>query len=269
VHRCAGSVGTRVRTRTETWFYRDIPRVDILLRLDFDAAALGDFFDDESKLNVYWPLGFAGEIRHDIAFGSVRTRPGRPFFPVSWTDVSDGTGGLGYFTRGTQRHRVDGRTLANVIAWGDETDRMGNRAESVPRPWPKSFDQTLTGSHLIEMALFPHGGTWAESGVVQAARSWRTPLTAFLADRHKGRLPPSLNALTVEPSNLVVTAVLPDEAGLRLRLYESAGVLTIPRTTGGLFDLQELAGLDGQATRALRPFQAAHARLRTGGASPQ
>jgi alpha-mannosidase len=144
---------------------------------------------------------------------------------------------------------------------------MGNRAESAPRLWPKSFDQRLRGSHLVEMALYPHTGSWSEAGVVQAARSWRAPLVAVETDRHTGRLPPSLNALAVEPSRVVVTAVLPGEEGLRLRMYESAGSTAAPRVSGGLFDLRGLAGLGGQEIAGLRPFQAAHATLRSGGAS--
>ena len=128
---------------------------------------------------------------------------------MSWTDVSDGVQGFGYLTRGTQRHRVLGRTLSNVVAWGDDTDRIGNRAESVPRPWPKAFDQRLRGTHLIEYALLPHEGAWVESGIVSEARSWNAPPFALETGRHDGVLPDALNALSVGPAAIVPTAVLP------------------------------------------------------------
>jgi alpha-mannosidase len=257
-----------VRTDIEIRFYRALPRIDVRLILTFDEAAIGNFFDDDTKLNVYWPLGFDGEIHHDIAFGAVRTRPGRPFFPVSWVDVSDGKRGLGYFTRGTQRHRVNGRTLANVIAWGDDTDRIGNRADSTPRPWPKSFDQRLRGSHVIEYALYPHGGSWVEAGVVPAARSFTTPLCAVRTARHDGRHPSELAALTVGPESIVVTAVLPDEDGIRLRMYNSTAGETRPEVRSTLLTLHDLASLEGRPIAALGPFRVGHATLVSSDASP-
>ena len=250
-----GSLGPRVRTLTEIRFIRGTRRIDVRLLLTFDEAAIGDFFDDDTKLAVSWPLGFDGTIHHDIAFGAVRTRPGRPFFPVSWTDVSDGVRGFGYLTRGTQRHRVIGRTLSNVIAWGDDTDRIGNRAESVPRPWPKAFDQRLRGTHLIEYALLPHEGAWVESGIVSEARSWNTPPFALETGRDDGVLPDTLNALSVGPTAIVPTAVIPAPGGVLVRIYEASGSRTRPVITGERLRPRGLAELDGTPVEEMGPFR--------------
>jgi hypothetical protein len=258
--RVRGSLGPRVRTLTEIRFVRGMRRIDIRLRLSFDEAEIGDFFDDDTKLAVSWALGFDGVIHHDIAFGAVRTRPGRPFFPVSWADVSGGDRGFGYLTRGTQRHRVIGRTLSNVIAWGGDTDRIGNRAESVPRPWPKAFDQRLRGTHLIEYSLLPHEGAWAGSGVVSEARNLNTPLFALETGRHDGALPAALNALSVGPAGIVPTAVIPAPGGVFVRMYEASGSRTRPMITGERFQLRELAELDGTTVETLGPFRIGLAR---------
>jgi alpha-mannosidase len=258
--RVRGTLGPRVRTVTEIRFVRGMRRIDIRLDLTFDEAAIGDFFDDDTKLAVSWPLGFDGAIHHDIPFGSVRTRPGRPFFPVSWTDVSDGVRGFGLLTRGTPRHRLTGRTLSNVIGWGGFTDRIGNRAESVPRPWPKAFDQLLRGTHRIEYALLPHDGTWVASGIVQEARRWNTPLHALVTSRHPGNLPPALTALTVGPAGIVPTAVIPVADGVLVRMYEAAGSPTKPRIAGDRFARGELKHLDGTPVETLGPFRIALAR---------
>jgi hypothetical protein len=250
-----GSLGPRVRTLTEIRFVRGSRRIDIRLQLAFDEAAIGDFFDDDTKLAVSWPLAFDGTIHHDIAFGAVRTRPGRTFFPVSWTDVSDGVLGFGYLTRGTQRHRMIGRTLSNVIAWGDNTDRIGNRAESVPRPWPKAFDQRLRGTHLIEYALFPHEGAWVESGIVAEARSWNAPPFALETGRHDGVLPAALNALSVGPAAIAPTAVIPAPGGVLVRIYEASGSRTRPVIKGERLRLCGLAELDGTPVEEMGPFR--------------
>jgi len=190
----------------------------------------------------------------------VRTRPGRPFFPVSWADVSDGNRGFGYLTRGTQRHRVIGRTLSNIIAWGGDTDRIGNRAESVPRPWPKAFDQRLRGTHLIEYSLLPHEGAWVESEVVSEARSWNTPLLALETGRHDGALPAALNALSVGPAGIVPTAVIPAPGGVLVRMYEASGSRTRPMITGERLRLRGLTELDGTPVETLGPFRIGLAR---------
>jgi hypothetical protein len=258
--RVAGSLGPRVHTLTEIRFIRGMRRIDIRLELRFDEESIGDFFNDETKLMVSWPLGFDGAIHHDIPFGAVRTRPGRPFFPVSWVDISDGACGFGYLTRGTQRHLVIGRTLANVIAWGGATDRIGNRAESTPQPWPKAFDQRLRGRHLIEYALFPHEAAWVEAGIVSEARAWSTPLLAKKTGRHDGALPVALNALSVGPATVVPTAVIPAPGGALVRMYEAAGGRTRPLITGERLRLRELAELDGAPIETLAPFRIGLAR---------
>ena len=258
--RVRGSLGPRVRTLTEIRFVRGMRRIDIRLELAFEEAAIGDFFDDDTKLAVSWPLGFDGAIRHDIPFGAVRTRAGRPFFPVSWADVADGNRGFGLLTRGTPRHRVIGRTLSNIIAWGDDTDRIGNRAESVPKPWPKAFDQRLRGTHLIEYAVLPHDGTWTAAEMAQEARRWSTPLVAILTGRHGGELPDALTALSIAPAGIVPTAVIPAPDGLSVRMYEAAGRPTKPVITGERFACRGMQDLGGTAVETLGPLRIGIAR---------
>jgi len=243
----------------EIWFYRTLPRIDVKLQLTCHDAAIGDFFADETKLNVYWPLGFAGEVCHDIPFGVVQTRAGRPFFPLSWVDISDGQRGFAYFNKGTQRHWLNGRTLGNVLAWGNETNRIGNRLHS--GPWAKSFDQRLKGTHLIEYAIFPHSGTWQEAKVLQVARAYQTLLLAEETSLHSGELPPRYGLLEIGPENVVVTAVLPHEQGMQLRLYESAGRETALFIQGDHLLLTEMTALTGERLGRLAPFQIAHIGL--------
>ena len=153
-----GQMSDRVSADLAINFYHQFPRIDLTWSFTFDEASIGTFYDDSSKLRVHWPLAFAGEIRHDIPFGAVREWPERPFFPASWTDVSDGVKGLSYFHQGTPKHYVEGRTLVNLFAWGEHTEAIGSRLW--PENWPKCFDQRLRGEHVIRCALYPHAGDW-------------------------------------------------------------------------------------------------------------
>jgi hypothetical protein len=67
----------------------------------------------------------------------------RPFFPVSWVDISDNQKGFAYFHQGTIKHWVKDKTLVNLLACGEDTDAIGNRI-GIYR-WPKTFDQRLDG----------------------------------------------------------------------------------------------------------------------------
>lgn len=88
-------------------------------------------------------------------------------------------------------------------------------------------------------SLYPHKGNWVEAKSFRAGFEFNNPLTARQSTMHGGTLPAKGMAfLTVEPTNLVVTAVKPsgnptaafsakpNEAskGLTVRLYEAAGV---------------------------------------------
>jgi alpha-mannosidase len=161
------------------------------LALCYHQASIGTFFDDESKLLVQWPLGFSGEIAHDIPFGVIRTRDERSFFPTRWVDISDGRTGLALFHCGSPHFWVSGGTLFNLIAWGEETDAIHNGLGR--HRWLKSFDQRLNGTHTIQYALYPHPGDWKAADVTGAARDYGSPLEALRPAPHQERAPPGIS----------------------------------------------------------------------------
>ena len=200
-----GRLGPRVNSDLTLRFYHRLPRIDLSWHFTFNAASIGTFYDDDSKLRVHWPLAFDSAIHHDIAFGVVQTRAGVPFFPAGWTDMSDGRKGLAYFHAGTPKHWLTGRTLVNLFAWGEETNAIGSRMWRYN--WPKSFDQRLRGSHTIQCALYPHPGDWRVADVIGVARSWGASPIACLADSHRGPLPQTTEGLRLSDPAIVATAV--------------------------------------------------------------
>lgn len=248
-----GKMGSKVEATLMVALYRELARIDLSWTFMFDTASIGIFYDDNSKLRIQWPLSFDGDIHHDIPFGVVQTRQERPFFPVSWVDVSDGEIGLAYFHQGTPKHWVSNRTLVNLFAWGEDTDAIGNRMGS--NLWLKSFDQRLRGSHTIHCALYPHTGDWRSADVIGAARSYGSPPVAYLADAHGGELPASLEVLTLKDPELVSTAVKVEGTDIVCRLYSVA-----EKTVNAEASMQglQLAGfrtINGEEITQLQPFQ--------------
>ena len=86
--------------------------------------------------------------------------------------------GLCYFHQGTPKHYVEGRTLVNLFAWGENTEAIGSRLWR--GNWSKCFDQRLRGRHVIRCALYPHPGDWRSARVVAAAAEYAAaPLTCL------------------------------------------------------------------------------------------
>src|SRR5207244_9220610 len=200
-----GNMGPTVQASLTISFYHAIARIDLDWTFAFDEASLGHFFADDTKLRVQWPLAFSGAIHHDIAFGVVEARSGRPFLPTSWTDISDGRKGFAYFHQGTLKHWVVDQVVVNLFAWGEETDAIGNRMDMTR--WPKCFDQRLRGTHKIQTAIYPHRGDWRSANVIGAARSYGMPPLAYVADAHPGKLPADMNVFELADNEIVSTAI--------------------------------------------------------------
>jgi alpha-mannosidase len=258
--RAALRLGPRVSAAVTVELFHELPRIDVEWVLSFDRASIGTFYDDGSKLCLHWPLGFDGEIAHDIPFGVTGTRAGLPFFPASWVDVSDGARGLAYLHQGTPKHWVSGRTLVNLLAWGEDTEAIGSRMWR--HNWPTAFDQRLDGTHTIRCAVLPHAGGWREAGLAAAARAYAAPPQAVPVAPHRGSLPASAGVLALGTSEVAATALLVRGGEVVCRLY---GVGSGPAAVRPGSCALEPAGLralaDGPVDR-VAPFQVAELALR-------
>jgi len=255
-----GEMGSNVKATLSVCFYEELPQIDLDWSFTFSEASIGHFFDDDTKLRVLWPLGFTGEIHHDISFGVVDTRTDRPFFPASWVDVSDGTKGLAYFHQGTLKHWVAGNTLVNLFAWGEDTDAIGNRLDLVR--WPKCFDQRLRGTHTIRAAIYPHNGDWRTADLIGAARSYGTPPMAIVTDSHPGTLPSEMDILSFADAEIAATSVKVEGEELVCRLYsvkaQAAGLKPALRR----LEIEKMHSLGGKSIDEVKPYKIAHLILK-------
>jgi alpha-mannosidase len=249
----AGEMGANVKATLVVNFYNDLARIDLDWVFAFDEASIGHFFDDDTKLRVQWPLAFKGDIHHDISFGVVDTRAERPFLPASWVDISDGKKGLAYFHQGTLKHWVNGNTLVNLFAWGEDTDAIGNRIDMVR--WPKCFDQRLNGIHVIHTAIYPHSGDWRSANVIGVARSFGVPPIALTTDRHGGILPTELTALQINLPELVSTAVKVEDDQVLCRFYSVSHQAEHVEPVAERLKLAGTKRLTGEPGEWIGPFQ--------------
>ncbi len=251
----AGHMGPQIAARLVMNFYHHLPRIDVSWHFEFETASIGTFYNDDTKLSVHWPLSFAGDIHHDIAFGVVQTRDERPFFPASWVDISDGERGLAYMHHGTLKHWVSAGTLVNLFAYGEDTEAMGGRRR--PYNWPKAFDHRLRGQHRIKYAVYPHAGNWRSADVIGVARSYRTPPIGFLADAQSGTLPVNLELLQFSNPEIVSTALQVVDGEVVCRLY-SVGERIMPvRYKTQRMQARTLRSLQDEQIDQLTPFQIA------------
>jgi alpha-mannosidase len=138
---------------------------------------------------------------------------------MRWADLS-GAGADG---------KVHGLSILNQDKYG--YDAVGNvlRITLLRSPtWPDpDADQ---GEHHFHYALYPHAGTWKDALTVRHGWEYDYPLQAVVTTAHAGSLPPEHSFASVEPDNVVLTAVKKAEDqngqgvnGLIFRAYEWAG----------------------------------------------
>jgi len=172
-------------------FFKHEPFMKAEVEFAFDGDEVGDFYVDETKINIYYPSAGQTDVYLDIPFGYVKAREQRPLFATNWLYC----GGLVYVNRGNVKHWVRDGVIANVIAWGDQAvpSRVGFGTTMT------EYDLRLYGKQKIEYFLMPYGA-FDGNRIVKDVYSLTFPV--FVA---KGRGERSF--YEVKDRNLVVTSL--------------------------------------------------------------
>ena len=200
-----------------------------------------------------WSLALKGTIYHDIPFGVIQEREDRPFFPASWVDYSDGENGIAFFHQGTYNHWMQGRTLYNLLAWGEDTDAIHNGLGRYQ--WLKSFDQRVEGLHTIRLAVLPHAGDWRKAELPCAAQKFGMPPVVIQTKPHPGSLPASFSLLQLANSACVATATQVQADQLVCRLYSTSEASLAPKFSTRGIRAGGLRLLQGELVDDLSPYQ--------------
>lgn len=213
---------------------------------------------EDHKLTAHFPTGIKAEAAYVDESFMVAKRvltlppsegwvedPTPLMHQRTFTDLSDGEHGLAVFNRGLPSVEVseDGviaLTLLRAVGWLSRDDLWIRRIAAGPLvPTPGA---QCKGDYTFEYAIFPHNGDW--QAVYQAAHCYNAPLLAVRGDTHPGlelremnitrddpaqvtpipwprggNLPDSCSFVTVEPAQLVLSAVYRSGDSLIVRTY--------------------------------------------------
>jgi len=128
---------------------------------------------------------------------------------LRWGDLSDSQHGFSLLNAGKYGYDAKGNTLRLSLL----------RAPTFPDPHADE------GFHQFTYSLYPHGGDWKDAGTGRRGYELNFPLIAFPVTSHEGVLPSARSLLSVEPDNVILTALkkAEDDDGLVFRFVEFEG----------------------------------------------
>ncbi|HEV8385362.1 MAG TPA: glycoside hydrolase family 38 C-terminal domain-containing protein, partial [Candidatus Acidoferrales bacterium] len=191
--------------------YAGVPRLDIFTTVDWN--------EEHILLKAAFPVAAKSDFAtFEIPYGSIQrpttrnTPTEKAMFEVPalrWADLSDANGGI---------------SLLNDSKYGYDAKDNVLRLSLLRSPkWPdKNADM---GHHEFTYSIYPHAGSWREAGTVRRGYELNYPLLAIVAQAHAGALPAAHSFVSLEPANVVLTAIkkAEDDDGWIIRFYESAG----------------------------------------------
>ena len=145
----------------------------------------------------------------------------------TFVSVSDYTKGITLINRGLVEYSAEqtangvtlSLTLLRSVGWiGREF--FVTATYKIPTP-----DAQCIGEQVFEYSLYQHAGAWESAKSWQVAHGFNAPLEVVEAPLHTGKLPNSFSLFSVEPGELVVTAVkkAENDDALIIRMYNVSG----------------------------------------------
>ena len=193
-----------------TWFTvtAGSPRVDVVTEFENHAK--------DHRLRVLFPSGIASDVSHAEGQFDVVTRPVRPpedwasaapYYPQrSWVDLNDGSRGLTIINSGLPEYEVyDDPERTVVLTLQRSVGRLSGGSDA-PGAKLTPGAQWL-GAHRFEYSILPHSGSWQEARVWLQAHQHDVPMVCLQTGAHDGVFPMQHGFLTVDPPELIVTAI--------------------------------------------------------------
>jgi alpha-mannosidase len=204
-------------------FYRDLPRIDFVARVDWQESGSHEHGIPNLKV-AFTPDLDTCNPWFEIPYGAVSRRSNGQQVPaLRWVDIGGADYGVAVLNDSTYAHDVLGSRVRLTLI------------RTAYSPDPRS-DQ---GEHTFRFSLVPHVGDWREAAVPHLAAAFNQPLIARIADEPASpftrdtRWQPELAA-----KGGVVTAALRvarNGKGTLVRLAEVSGRAT-QVTLGGIPD---------------------------------
>ena len=143
-------------------------------------------------------------------------------------DINDGDAGLAIANRGLPAYQIRqdhettiALTLLRCVGFLGRNGISHRQISLYPLEAPQA--QCL-GVHHFEYSIMPHHGTLEDSAVYQQAFQYQTKLITAQTTKHSGSLPAQMSLVTIEPKELIVSAIKKHESNdtLVIRLYNIA-----------------------------------------------
>lgn len=222
-----------------------------------DANVKLDWHEKHKMLKFSFPVNVSSPVStYEIPYGHIiRETNGDENPGQRWIDVSGEQRGKGYgltvFNDAKYGYNVIGNDMRISVA------RSAVYAHHEPRVIDKDreYHWMDQGIHTFRMSLLPHSGGWKENNIPRLVEEFMELPVCFYQGIHGGALPKSGSFLSIDKSNIIVSAIkqAEDNNDIILRCVESFGM-----PTTALLDLR-FAGRTW--TGSFRPFEIKSLRL--------
>lgn len=223
-----GDVLATVRSRTkfrrseavmETTVYRDSPRIDCVLRVNWQEA--------HTALKLAFETRVAGDAAaYEAPYGHAeRPTTGEEEPGQQWVDLSGTVDGVPYgfavFNDSKYGYDVRDGVMRVTLLRSPGYAHHDNGRHDTRAAWP-IMDQ---GWQTVRLGLLPHPGGWREACVPKRAWELNAPPIVHIESAHPGARPPVASLVGTEAANVLLTVVKQSEDGadLVLRGYETDG----------------------------------------------
>ncbi|MDE1175770.1 MAG: glycoside hydrolase family 38 C-terminal domain-containing protein [Edaphobacter sp.] len=178
-----------------------------------------DWHETHVLLKAAFPLAASGPMAtYEIPYGSIERPTTRN---NSWEKAQFEVPALRWADLGDEHH---GFSLLNEAKYGYDAEGNTLRLTLLRSPtWPDP--DADRGHQHFSYALYPHAGTWKQAKTERRGYEYNYELKAQQVTPHAGALPLVHSYASVEPENVVLTAMkkAEDDNGLIFRVVEWAG----------------------------------------------
>jgi alpha-mannosidase len=196
--------------------YRHVRRLEITTEILNQEAFV--------RYRVLFPTTISdGKNNQEIPFGAIERIQAQEFPAQNWMDFSNGHHGLAVLNRGLPGNNVTQSVMmlslarsSRLISYG----YIGGYEPGVSSDTGLELGKRLT----FHYALVPHAGDWRQAEIFREGLEFNHPLIAKVLATHAGDLPARWGFLSVQPTNIVLSALKPARNGdVLLRVYEATG----------------------------------------------
>jgi alpha-mannosidase len=217
--------------------YNKIKRVECKTEIVFEG--------ERRKIRVGFPINVTnGDIWHEIPYGAIKRCEGE-YPAINWVDLSNKDFGVSLINQGLPGNSIIRNFMIITLLRSIDAMYLGNpsnyfslipqerfremyleEARRISPYYPIGSMALEKGAHTFSYALYPHKGTWREAKSYKTALEFNNPFVVVKGKIHKGILPKMQSFLSVEPENLIVTALKKSGRDILIRFYEAEGKST-------------------------------------------